>query len=207
MVTKDTLQDNEGLIEEALRDAKLVEIPSELRDNPVIHRGDETLDVPMTVSELKGAGYVYVWDSRTYERAPVLFYMLQSVLRRQRPDGSYIWTTKDPQKLPQRGTLKCYLHPDHPDRKEYNEMGLRTCLKSNITNVYEVKQHMSKKHPKEWQAIEDKRKEKERQEDRVFQRAIAEAVGGKVAKPVEEKPPVYVSDKPVKARKKKKIGG
>ena len=93
----DTLtQDNESLIQEALRDAKLVDLPSELKTNPVIHKGDGELDAPMTVKELSSAGYVYVWDSRTFERAPVLYYMLPSILRRRREDGSFIWTTNDP---------------------------------------------------------------------------------------------------------------
>ena len=190
-----TLQDNESLIQEALRDAKLVELPSELKVNPVIHRGDEELDAPMTVKELTSAGYVYVWDSRTYERAPVLYYMLPSILRRRREDGSFIWTTNDPKKLPKRGTMKCLLHKDTPDREKYDEMGLRTCRKSNIINAFEVKQHMMKKHPKEWQAIEDMRKERERQEDRAFQRTLYEAVGAKKEEVKEEKAPLYVSKK------------
>ena len=200
MTEKDTLQenktpqDNESLIQEALRDAKLVELPSELKREPVIHRGDETLDAPMTVKELTSAGYVYVWDSRTYERAPVLYYMLPSILRRRRDDGSFIWTTNDPKKLPKRGTMKCLLHKDSPDRAEYDKMGLRTCKKSNIINAFEVKQHMQKKHSKEWQAIEDKRKERERQEDRSFQKTLYEAVGGKKTVGTPEAP-LYVSDK------------
>ena len=203
-MTQDTLtQDNESLIQEALRDAKLVDLPSELKENPVIHRGDETLDAPMTVKELSSAGYVYVWDSRTYERAPVLYYMLPSILRYRREDGSFIWTTNDPKKLPMRGTHKCLLHKDSPNRNEYDKMGLRTCKKSNIINDYEVKQHMSKKHPKEWQAIEDMRKEKERQEDRAFQRTLYEAVGEKAKSDGTPEAPLYVSGKPTKARKKR----
>ena len=202
----DTLQDNESLIAEQLRDAKLVELPSELKANPVIHRGGEELDAPMTVKELTSAGYVYVWDSRTFKRAPVLYYMLPSILRRRRKDGSFIWTTNDPKQLPKRGTMKCLLHKDNLDRAKYDEMGLRTCKKSNIINLFEVKQHMLKKHSKEWQAIEDLRKERERQEDRSFQKTLYEAVGGKK---LEENPvvapeaPLYVSDNPPKARKKR----
>ncbi len=202
----DTLQDNESLIQEALRDAKFVDVPSELKANPVIHRGDETLEAPMTVKELSSAGWVYVWDSRTFERAPVLYYMLPSILRRRRPDGSFIWTTNDPKQLPYRGTLKCLLHKDSPDRKAYDEMGLRTCKKHNIINAFEVKQHMSKKHSKEWQAIEDTRKERERQEDRAYQKTLFEAVGGKAKVKPEEpietpKAPLYVSDKDKKKEK------
>ena len=205
----DTLQDNESLIQEALRDAKFVDVPSELKENPVIHHGDEALDAPMTVKELTSAGYVYVWDSRTYKRAPVLYYMLPSILRRRRDDGSFIWTTNDPKKLPKRGTMLCPLHKDSPNRKEYDEMGFRICPKSNIVNAFEVKQHMTKKHPKEWNAIEDQRKDRERQEDRAAQRALFEAVGGKkeeaIAKPTDTPAELYVSDKPPKARKKRKV--
>ncbi|KKN74734.1 hypothetical protein LCGC14_0387760 [marine sediment metagenome] len=201
--TQTTTQDNESLIQEALRDAKLVDLPSELKANPVIHRGDTELDAPMTVKELSSAGYVYVWDSRTGERAPVLYYMLPSILRRRREDGSFIWTTNNPGITPKRGTHKCLLHKDNPNREEYDKMGLKTCRKSNIINAFEVKQHMSKKHPKEWEAIEDQRKERERQEDRSFQKSLYEAVGGKTTEKAEEKPPVYVSDKPPKVRKKR----
>ena len=192
----DTLQDNESLIQEQLRDAKLVELPSELKENPVIHRGDETLDAPMTVKELSNAGYVYVWDSRTYKRAPVLYYMLASILRRRRDDGSFIWTTNDPKQLPKMGHMKCLLHKDSPNRKEYDEMGFRTCKKSNIINAFEVKQHMTKKHPKEWQSIEDQRKERERQEDRADAKLLRTALVGHKEEPkAEEKAPLYVSDK------------
>ncbi len=192
-MTSETLQDNESLIAEQLRDAKLVEVPSELKDNPVIHRGDTILDAPMTVKELSSAGYVYAWDSRTYERAPILYYMLPAKLRERRLDGSFIWTTNDPKKLPKRGIHKCLLHKDGPNRKEYDEMGLRVCAKSNIINSFEVKQHMEKKHSKEWKAIEDVRKERERQEDRAAQKQLYEAVSNKQV--TETKPELYVSNK------------
>lgn len=189
----ETLTDNESLIAEALRDAKLVDVPSELKENPVIHKGDGELDAPMTVKELSSAGYVYIWDSRTFERAPVLYYMLPSILRRRREDGSFIWTTNDPKQLPARGTHKCLLHKDSPSREEYKKMGLRTCKKSNIINDFEVKQHMLKKHPKEWMAIEDVRKERERVEALEIQKGMLAAMRGKPE--VEEKPPLYVSNK------------
>ncbi|KKN22968.1 hypothetical protein LCGC14_0909710 [marine sediment metagenome] len=225
----DTLQDNESLIAEQLREAKLVELPSELKENPVIHRGDGELDAPMTVKELTSAGYVYVWDSRTFERAPVLYYMLPSILRRRREDGSFIWTTNDPKQLPKRGTMKCLLHKDSPNRERFDEMGLKTCKKSNIINAFEVKMHMLKKHPKEWNAIEDIRKERERQEDRAFQKTLYEAVGGKKNEPIETRDtteprpidtpdetagskivgtaeaPLYVSDKPPRKKRVAKV--
>lgn len=194
--------DNEALIEEMLADATSTDVPSELSENPVIHKGDGALEAPMTVKELTSAGYKNMWDTRTYEWAPVLHYMVQQKLLERRPDGSRIWTTNDPKRLPKRGTHKCLLHKDSPNREEYDKMGLRSCKKSNIINAYEVKQHMSKKHPKEWQAIEDVRKEKERLEAVEIQRGMLSAMRGKPEKEVgkEEEPFLYVSDKDKKKK-------
>lgn len=167
-----TEQENEALIQEMLRDAQKAEVPSDLIEHPVIHRGDNELPAPMTVKELTSAGYIYIWDTRTYERMPVLYYMLPSKLRQRREDGSFRFTSTDPGKKPKRGTLKCLLHPDGSNRAHYDALGFRVCAKSNITNQYQVTQHMRKKHPQEWAAIEEERKEKERQEDRKLQQAL-----------------------------------
>lgn len=177
MTTEDRLnktieQGNEALIQQALRDAKKVEIPSDLTTNPIIHRGDSTLEAPMTVKEISSAGYVYIWDTRSFEKSPVLYYMLPAKLRQRRPDGSFRFTTVDPGKLPKRGSIKCMLHAEGENRAHYDTLGFRVCRKSNITNPYQLKQHMMKKHPQEWAAIEEERKEKERQEDRALQRLL-----------------------------------
>lgn len=201
MTTEDTQKqtvdpEREALIVEMVRDAQTTELPSELTREPVIHRGDETLEAPMVVSKMTSAGYVYVWDTRSYVKIPILYYMLATKLRQRRKDGSYQFTTIDPKQLPKRGTHKCMLHKDAPNRTHYDELGFRTCRKENITNPYQVRQHMRSKHPAEWAAIEEEKKEKERLEDRQLQAMIV----GKVAeKPVETigtpEAPLYVSDK------------
>jgi hypothetical protein len=170
--TQNKMTEQEALIAEMLRDAQKGEVPSSLKENPVIHKGDEVLEAPMTVKEISSAGYVWVWDTRTYEKIPILYYMLPSKLRQRRPDGSYRFTTTDPGKPPRRGTIKCLLPPDNPKREEYNARGLRVCRKSNITNQYQLRQHMIKKHPQEWAEIEEERKEREKREDRELQRAL-----------------------------------
>jgi len=182
--------EREKIIQEMLRDAesKKVELPSELSKEPVIHRGDEEVPAPMVVNKVNTAGYVYVWDSRTYEKIPVLYYMLSQILRQRREDGSYRFTTSDPGKLPKRGTLKCLLHKDDPNREHYDELGFHVCPKDNIPNPYQVSQHMRKKHPAEWAAIEEERKNRERQEDRELQKMLVTTVANKPA-------PLYVSDK------------
>ena len=171
-LTQTTEEENEGLIQEMLREAKPIELPSELSSNPVIHRGDEVLEAPMVAREISSSGYVYVWDTRTFERMPILYYMLAQRLRERRPDGSYRFTTVDPKRQPIHGTIKCMLHLEHPNRKHYDELGFRTCRKHNINNEYQLQQHMIKKHPQEWAAIRAEKETKEKQEDRELQRLL-----------------------------------
>jgi len=193
MTTKEQPIDNEVLIQEMLRDAEKAEVLGELEKNPVIHKGDNTLEAPMTVKEISSAGYVWIYDTRSFERLPVLYYMLPQKLRQRRPDGSFRFTTSQPKEQPYRGSIKCLLHPDSPDREEYDKKGFRVCLKSNITNEYQLEQHMVKKHKQEWIAIKEERARVERAEDRKLQRALLNAQLGNIKE--EEKPPLYVSDK------------
>ncbi len=163
---------NEALIQEMLRDAKPVELTGELTKNPVVHQGDADMPAPMTVKELTSAGYVYVWDTRTYQKIPVLYYMLPAKMRQKRKDSSFRFTTTDPRKQPAHGTIKCMLHLESENRAHYNELGFRSCPKSNINNQYQLEQHMVKKHPQEWAAIKAEKAEKERKEDRELQHLL-----------------------------------
>ncbi len=198
-----TETENEQLIQEMLRSAKPVEIESTLSKNPVIHKGDNELEAPMVANTISSAGYVWLWETETYEKVPCLYYMLPKKLRERRPDGSYRFTTVDPGKLPARGTIKCMLHEEDPNRGHYKELGFRTCPKATINSQYQLEQHMKKRHPQEWAAIEKEKTDKEREEDRALQRLLLKAQLGKQGqaenKP-EEEPPVYVSDKDKKKK-------
>jgi hypothetical protein len=189
---KATQQDNESLIQEALRDAKKAEIPSDLKTNPIIHRGDSTLEAPMTVKEISGSGYVYVWDTRSYEKIPILYYMLPSKLRLRRQDGSFMFTTTDPGKEPKHGEIKCMLNSDYKDRKHFDELGFRVCPKSNLTNQYQLETHMKRKHPQEWATIKSEKETREREEDRALQRLLLK---NQIKEDSEVSPPLYIKDK------------
>lgn len=175
-MTEATRTENESLIQEMIRDAEKVNLKDEFSSNPVVHKGDADLDAPMVAKEVSTAGYVWVWETRTYEKLPVLYYMLPAKLRQRRPDGSFRFTTVDPKKDPRRGTLKCFLHKDDPNRKHYDEMGFRLCSKANLTNEYERRRHMNLKHPKEWDSLESERKDRERLEDRELQKMMIASI-------------------------------
>jgi len=222
MVTNNS---NDKLIEEMLKDAEGIAEPGTM--GKVIHRGNDEVPAPMT-AKVESAGYVYIYDTVTHERSVCNRNMLPGALKKKRPDGSLVYTTARPIEQPRRGALKCLLHPDDPNREHYNDLGLATCMKSNLTSPFQVKRHMQKRHPMEFATIEEERIAKEKADDRAFQQAMmAGAVGGKgIATPViektQEKPlkaekvetvadgldwdnaEVYVSDKPAKEKKSKR---
>ena len=167
--------ERDQMIEEMLRDAKLHELPSSLRDNPVI---DGVEGIPTVVHELKSSGYVYVWDTKTFERVPILHYMVPIKMRQKYLDGTWRFTEVKPKQEPKQGKVKCLLHADNPDRAHYDELGLKACRKSNITNPFQLQMHMKKKHPQEMATIEAEKKEKEMQEERELRRLLLQTQAG-----------------------------
>jgi|SRR3972149_2288819 len=179
---------NEALIAEMLRDAKKAEVPSELDRNPVIHKGDADQPAPMMVKEMTNAGYVWIYDTRTGERIPCISYMVRQKLQTRRPDGSFRFNVTDPGFRPKAGTIKCMLHKEAENREHFNELGFRICPKANLTNNYQLSQHMKKKHPQEWAAIDEEKKTKEKEEDRALQRLLLTNQLGKAEKTMETLP-------------------
>lgn len=184
------------VLEELMRDVK--EHSSETQVGTVVHKGDGEVPVPMVISSITGGGKVKVYDTRTGEMSWVLYNpdtggMLRTILRRKRSDGTYVFSLKKPSFEPVRGILKCFLHPDNPNRERYSKMGLPVCRKSNLTAPYMVEKHMRNRHPTAWAIIEKEKLDKEKAEDREFQRGIIGLAKGTTIGTPEA--PLYVSDK------------
>ena len=187
-------EENEALIQEMMRDAQPTEVPGGLTQNPVIHRGNEALPSPMVLRTISSAGYVKVWDTLTFEEIPVIYYMLPSKLRQRRGDGGFRFTTVKPAGKPQGGTIKCLLHESSPNRAHYDKLGFPSCKKANIPNAFQSQEHMRKRHKQEWAAIENEKKEVERQEDRELQQLLLKKAAQN---------PIIVEKKERKSRKTK----
>lgn len=149
----------EKAIEEQVRDAE------EVVESRISVEADRDLGVEMTPAQLKSAGYVYIYDTKTFDRSVCNRNTLVHHLSKKRPDGSQVFTTLRPTQKPQVGTHKCMLHPEAPGRYQLDKLGLPTCLKSNLANPYQVKRHMEKRHKMEYAAIkeEEAREEKEKE--------------------------------------------
>jgi len=184
----DTATENAELIEEMMRRVEKAEEPG-LPPGTVVHRGNNDVPTPGIIGHVSSAGYVWVYDTKTGAPSKINMNMLHMQLKKRHEDGSLAFTVHKPAFDPPRGECKCMLHPDNEERSYYDSLGLPVCQSAHLRNPYEVQQHMKKRHPKEWATLESIKRERERQEDRDFQKALLGAAKGAT------EAPLYVSEK------------
>jgi hypothetical protein len=151
-------------IEEQIREAESVK-ESEVRLDSTEPLTD------MTPIKMQSAGWVYIYDTRTNERSVCNRNNLTAQLKKKRPDGSLVFTTRKPKNSPERGVLKCMLHPD--ERKPiYDAWRLPVCMKDNLTSLFQVRRHMQKRHKQEWETIREEQAREERERTLKMQEAL-----------------------------------
>ena len=155
----------EKTIEEKMRDAEVV-----AEDQVVIEGKVEEVEY-MTAPEVLSAGQVYIYDTKTGERSVCRRNILAHKLGLRRPDNSLVFTTIRPSISPERGHLRCMLHPD--ERKPiYDTWGFSTCKKSNLTSPFQVRRHMQKRHKQEYETIKEEEARIEKKEERKLREAL-----------------------------------
>jgi len=163
----------EQSIHEQLRDAEAAQEPGNMQPGVVIGNNE---GMTMTATELRSAGWVYVYNVRTGDRSTVNRNMLEQQLQKKFDDGTFAFSTKKPEGVePQRGKIKCLLHKDDPNREVYIQMGLPECIKDNLNTNHDLTTHMQKRHRREWASIDGERQEEEKikERDRGNQLAIS----------------------------------
>ena len=162
----------EKMTVELMEEAEAAPEPGNFNRRQVIPSPSDTFPADVQVASLESAGYVYVYDTETAERSIINRNMLETQLSKLRPDGTRFFTTVKPTFEPQRGTLKCLLHKDDPERGQYDSWGFPVCNKSNLVSEFQVNRHVQIRHRMEWQTIYDERERKEKEEERDFQRQL-----------------------------------
>ena len=191
------------LLEQLIQEAEEAAEPVGLQPDDVVHRPDEDLPVPMVASLLTSAGYVYIYDTRTGDRSITNRNMLVNQLKKTRqradaypgyPEGSFVFSTVKPKIERIQVTFTCLLHADRPERAHYDTMGLAVCRKANLPTQFQVLQHMQHRHRVEWATIELERTQREKVEEREFQRSLMSMAG---------KPQTLVLEQTAKPRRKR----
>jgi len=173
----------EKSLEELLIEAEEVNDPSGLSAGRMLHSGNDDVPMPMGVSSLEFGGHVYVYHTQTGDRSRINSNMLAMQLTKTLEDGSRAFTTEKPSFEPEKGSIKCLLHPDDPNRAHYDALGFATCTKQYIPSWYQLQRHMAGRHRMENATINEEAERVEKEEEREFQRTLLQAAANGVANP------------------------
>ena len=173
----------EKSLEELLIEAEEVNEPGGLTEGRVLHSGNDDVPMPMGVSSLEFGGHVYVYNTQTGDRSRINSNMLAMQLTKTLEDGSRAFTTEKLPFEPDKGTIKCMLHADDPNRAHYAALGFATCSKRYIPSQYQLQRHMTSRHRMEYATIGEEAERAEKAEEREFQRMLLQAAANGVANP------------------------
>lgn len=117
-------------------------------------------------------GYVTIYDTLDGCPSQVLEYMVPKLLKERRQDDrTKRRFSKTPKVKYYIGDYKCYLHKDHPMRKELDGLGLAAvvCKKDTLRTEIDVDQHMRTRHKRELRVIEESKERARRKTQDDFQ--------------------------------------
>ena len=164
---------NDAILEMMMADAEAAPFPSP--PTAVVHRGDGDQPLPQVLNTVNSPGYYYLYNTRTGEPSRVLGNMLKAQLSKKYPDGTRVFTPAKPMEGPYRGTIKCQLHAEHPNREQYAAWGFATCHKATLPSEYQLNQHMRVNHSAELATIQQALEAEEKDIDRQLQRDLIKA--------------------------------
>lgn len=164
--------------------------------------------VMLTTIEQRKPTYVLAYNTRTGENIPFDVNRLPVILKKTHQDKRYPqWVgrnlfTLDKTRAPEyrRGTMKCPLHPDSPDREFFNELGSDICRKANIPTLLAVENHVKIKHRQTWEYQQRLKQQEIEREEREWRRAFVASQRASMAAMEAE---VLEASVPIKAAQKR----
>jgi hypothetical protein len=84
--------------------------------------------------------------------------MVEEVMQQTLPDGRFAFTSDQSKAPPYKlGDVKCFLHPDSPERPVLNEIGLAGafCPAAHLANQYSKRMHAQHRHRRQWEAYQE----------------------------------------------------
>ena len=134
-----------------------------------------TLAQPMGVTVRNGDVIVYHTTEHDARIVP-LGDALRAALKKKLPNGQRAFSARPTGEMV-RGEVKCYLHPDHPDRQKWYDLGITImCQSGHFATVVDMEQQMQSKHSREWLRMKTLMEREERDEERTFQRQMLRAI-------------------------------
>ena len=160
----------------------------EPHEGDLVHSPDISYPAGAVVSQVVHDRRVPLYNTRTHEEVWVNSWQADdspgSLLKRVHTDIDHpewlgkLLFSRTPTGVFRRGTFKCWLHPDQPERASYTQRGMAVCRSAHLASEYQVEVHMSHKHKQEYAAINSMKEGEEKEEDRRLQREMIHALGG-----------------------------
>jgi hypothetical protein len=121
---------------------------------------------------------VTVYSTKDGCPTPIPAYMLGAAMELRNEDGTFRFVAKAKDAPEYKlGTIKCFLHPDSPERPVLELVGLgsATCPKATLASVQSKRLHGLHRHKQEWEAWQEhvEGKKEERREERLNQQLEA----------------------------------
>ena len=119
-----------------------------------------------------------IWHVPTGEERVIPIDLVNDALAEVGAQGQPVFSLT-PVVLANVGNVKCRLHEDDPDRELWDSMGLRSCTKDDLDNVFQRRNHLRRVHKLENEAIEayeqetnERKWQAEQQESRQFNQQL-----------------------------------
>lgn len=139
-------------------------------------------DIPITGVQVNDASrIVTIYQRETGEPRQLPRLAAEFALRKRYRDPTsplfrqFIFSAT-PTKTYHWGLNKCLLHPDNPQRAEYDKWGLPVCESAKLASPGEVRRHMELRHPSADKIIKAEQQELQRQQELAAQHALASSV-------------------------------
>lgn len=127
-----------------------------------------------TITDASPRRKLYVlYSTTTGERIEVPRFIFDTAIKRMVPGTNQFAFTafKDRAPVYKPGAVKCFLHPESPERDALTEIGIfATCNAAELRNQHSKRMHAQHRHRDEWAALQEHIQEQERQTLRDEQR-------------------------------------
>src|SRR3990167_2865396 len=136
-----------------------------------------------------GRKLVTIWSMETGEEATLPRYQAVAAINTVGPRGGYVWTSKkENAPTPRINTIKCFLHPDSPERGFLDEIGVTAvCLSAQLASNASKWEHARNRHGASFKVYQEEIGRIEREEAREEQRKQTDAMLSLAGQNVEAK--------------------
>ena len=153
--------DNEEILAFLQGDVDRAPEPGDVVGTIVNTGNSEETPFPAVISETTSAGYVTLYNRVTGDPSVININNLPAKLKQRYNEldqphyGELVFTLRDPGFRPPQGAVLCWLHADHPRRKEFDAYGFAVCPAGHLQSEYQRDRHAEKRHATEFANIKD----------------------------------------------------